>query len=380
MKKIIAKRGPDPSNATGSYRDSLIRVTKAGTYFTTGFFLIFALVYWLGGYPPLAVWVNLTAVVCSFTGFVLIVKFEQYRIAAHLVTFAIYLSSAGVMAISGGIRSSSVIWQLFVPVAAFIMAGLRAGLRWGGVSFFTVLFFYALESSGILQNIASFETSSGDHLIDLLGSIVAVSIAIWYSDFLKSRSLTDLEETRTQLNFLATIDPLTKTFNRRYFLELSEDKIKGTRASKKQASFLLFDIDHFKKINDEHGHIVGDEVLHGIAQACMTNLRANDILGRFGGEEFVIFLPETLLEDAKIIAERLRTLIEQTPIETEIGPINATISIGLAIMEKPDSTSVDQLLSRADRAMYLAKQAGRNRVMIWDEGELRTTLSRLHRI
>lgn len=373
MKDLFARRKPDPSKADGSYQDSLIRVTKAGTYFTAAFFLIFALVYWSGNYPRLAIFVNLMAVFCSVLGFFLITRFSLHRKAAHLVTFAIYLSSAGVMAISGGIHSSSVAWQIFVPVASFIMAGLWAGLRWGGISFLTVLIFYLLDSTELLQRATKFETTTGDRLIDLGGAIVAVSIAIWYSDRLKSRSLTQLEETRARLNHYATIDPLTNAFNRRHFLELSERKIKRTYTSSGQASFLLFDIDHFKKINDEHGHIVGDQVLQGIAHTCMMNLRTDDILGRFGGEEFVILLPDTKLEDAINIAERLRLLIAETPIETEIGQIKTTISIGVAIKEKTTSMSIDQLLSRADRAMYRAKQAGRNRVIIWDEHELQTT-------
>ena len=257
-----------------------------------------------------------------------------------------------------------------MPVAAFIMAGLRAGLRWGAISFFTVLLFYSLESIGVLQYTTSFETTTGDRLIDLLGAIVAVSIAIWYSDFLKSRALTDLEETKAKLNYFATVDPLTNTFNRRHFLELSERKIKRTHTANGHTSFLLFDLDHFKTINDAHGHIIGDQILHGIAQIYMKNLRTDDILGRFGGEEFVILLPETKLENARNIAERLRHLIANTPIETDIGPIHTTISIGVALMDRTNSATIEQLLSRADRAMYLAKQAGRNRVIIWEEHDL----------
>ena len=373
LKGYIRKLKPDPSKRTGSYQDSLIRVTKAGTYFTTVFFLGFAFVYWYGDYPFLAVWVNLTAALCSITGFFLITWYGLHRKAAHLVTLAIYISSAGVMALSMGVHSSSVIWQLFVPVAAFIMAGLRAGLRWGGVSFLTVFVFYFLDSTELLQHAMSFETTTSDRLIDLLGAIVAVSIAIWYSDNLKSRALTDLEEAKAELNFYATIDPLTNTFNRRHFLELSEQKIKRTLTSHGHASFLLFDIDHFKKINDKHGHIIGDQVLQGIAQICTKHLRPDDVLGRFGGEEFVILLPETKLEDARNISERLRLLIAETPLETEIGLINTTISIGVAIKEKTTTMSIDQLLSRADRAMYQAKQAGRNQVIIWDEHDLQTT-------
>jgi len=373
LKDLLHNRRPDPSKADGHYQDSLIRVTKAGTYITSMFFLIFALVYWLGGYPLLAVWINLTAVFCSIIGLLLIKKFGLHRKAAHLVTLAIYISSAGVMAISGGVHSSSVIWQVFVPVAAFIMIGLYAGLRWGAASFLTVMLFYILETTGVLQLVTSFETTIGDRLIELLGAIVAVSIAIWYSDNLKSRALSELEETKARLNFLATVDPLTNTFNRRHFMELSERKIKRTKTSNGYASFLLFDIDHFKRINDAHGHMIGDQILQGCAHICMQHLRTDDILGRFGGEEFVILLPETKLEDARNIAERLRHLFAETLIETDVGPINITISIGVSLLEKANSTTIEQLLSRADRAMYLAKQAGRNRVMIWEDYELQTT-------
>jgi diguanylate cyclase (GGDEF)-like protein len=357
---------------TGSYQDSLIHVTKLGTQFTAVFFLAFAFVYWSGGYPAQAVWVNLIATLCSLFGFVLITRFKRHRLTAHLVTFAIYISSAGVMVISGGIHSSSVVWQVIVPIAAFIMAGLWAGLRWGAICFITVMIAYLLETYGVTR-FAGFEITMLDRVIDLGGAIVAASIAIWYSDGIKSRSLADLEKAKAQLNYFATIDPLTNTFNRRHFLELSERKIKRTQTSNGHASFLLFDIDHFKKINDEHGHIIGDQVLQGMAQICLKHLRADDILGRFGGEEFVILLPETKLEDARNIAERLRLLIAETPIETEIGPINTTISIGMAIKEKTTTMSIDQLLSRADRAMYHAKQAGRNRVILWDERDLQTT-------
>ena len=124
LKGYIGKLRPDPSKITGSYQDSLIHVTKLGTIFTAIFFLAFAFVYWIGKYPLQAVWVNLLATLCSLIGFILITRFNRYRITAHLVTFAIYISSTGVIVISGGIHSSSVIWQVFVPIAAFIMAGL----------------------------------------------------------------------------------------------------------------------------------------------------------------------------------------------------------------------------------------------------------------
>jgi len=135
----------------------------------------------------------------------------------------------------------------------------------------------------------------------------------------------------------------------------------------------MFDIDHFKHVNDAHGHIIGDQILQGIAQICMQHLRTDDILGRFGGAEFVILLPDTKLDDARNIAERLRYLISAAIIETDVGPINITISIGVALLDRANSTTIEQLLSRADRAMYVAKRAGRNRVIIWEKSDLQTT-------
>ena len=372
IKDLLGVGNLDPSKKDGSYQDSLIQVTKAGTVLTSLFFIGFTLVYWFGNYPILTVWVNLAATLCSMTGYILITRFKRHRLTAHLVTFAIYLSSAGVMTISGGIHSSSVIWQIFVPVAAFIMAGLWAGLRWGMVCLVTVVAFYSIETLGF-THFTGFETTITDRLIDLSGAIFAVSIAIWYSDRLKTRSLTQLEEAKAQLKYLATVDPLTNTFNRRYFLELAERKVKRPHTKNGYASFLFFDIDLFKNINDVYGHMIGDQILHGTSQRCLKHLRPDDVLGRYGGEMFVILLPDTTLEDAKNIAERLRLLISENPIQTEIGAIHTTISIGVANTENAHATTIEQLISNADRAMYRAKQNGRNRVIVWEDHELQTT-------
>jgi len=372
IKNLLGIGGSDPSKKDGSYQESLIQVTKAGTVLSSLFFIGFSIVYWLGNYPMMAVWVNLLATSCSLIGFILITRYKRHRVSAHLVTFAVYLSSAGVMTISGGIHSSSVIWQIFVPVAAFIMAGFLTGLRWGIVCLATVVAFYMLEALGF-TSFTGFETTTTDRLIDLSGAIIAVSIAIWYSDRLKSQALTQLEETKAQLNYLASVDPLTNTYNRRHFLEIAERKIKRPHTKNGLASFLFFDIDLFKKINDAHGHVIGDQILYGIAQLCMKNLRPDDVLGRYGGEEFVILLPDTTPEDAKTIAERLRLLLANTPIKTDAGLINTTISIGVANAENAQTIAIKQLLLKADRAMYLAKQTGRNRVIVWDEHDLRTT-------
>jgi diguanylate cyclase (GGDEF)-like protein len=128
-------------------------------------------------------------------------------------------------------------------------------------------------------------------------------------------------------------------------------------------SAIMLDIDHFKKVNDTYGHAAGDEVLRMIAQRCRENLRVVDILGRYGGEEFAIILPETDLTTAHHIAERLRQRLTEKPIITDRLTIAVTISLGVSAAES-DTFDVAALLNQADAALYQAKQAGRNRVMV----------------
>ena len=123
------------------------------------------------------------------------------------------------------------------------------------------------------------------------------------------------------------------------------------------------DIDHFKQFNDTYGHVVGDQVLHEVARLMCTAMRESDIIGRYGGEEFSIILPETNTKAAMNVAERLIAQVSDMPIETEAGKLTVQVSVGAAVMCKATPT-LHSLLVRADQAMYLAKDAGRNRVAV----------------
>ncbi|NEX22905.1 diguanylate cyclase [Thiorhodococcus mannitoliphagus] len=164
---------------------------------------------------------------------------------------------------------------------------------------------------------------------------------------------------------LATKDDLTGLANRRHFMSrLAEELARLKRHDGHQAALLMLDLDHFKQINDTFGHSQGDVVLRQCATLMRTVLRINDQIGRIGGEEFVILLPDTDPAAARIFAERLRATIEQTPVEQPKGPaIRVTISIGVAELRSQD-TSIDDALTRADAALYQAKNSGRNRVSV----------------
>jgi len=162
----------------------------------------------------------------------------------------------------------------------------------------------------------------------------------------------------------ATIDPLTEIFNRRAVMEAG-GRVLGRMAWDRQpVSILMFDLDHFKKINDRYGHAIGDRTLQTFARTAAARLRATDILGRLGGEEFVAILPATNLMSASVAAERVRAAFEAATAEIDGLPVGGTVSIGVAATEDP-GTGLETLLEQADKALYAAKASGRNRYVLW---------------
>jgi len=164
-----------------------------------------------------------------------------------------------------------------------------------------------------------------------------------------------------ELHRLANTDPLTGVHNRRFFFDLAEREVPRFIRNKHPVSVLLADIDHFKRVNDTYGHAAGDVVLKGFVAVLKGQLRDYDILGRLGGEEFAIVLPEVSPEGAHEAAERLRASVEQAVVKTTEGDVKVTVSIGLAGVDA-DAPTLDAALSLADEALYRAKSLGRNRV------------------
>jgi diguanylate cyclase (GGDEF)-like protein len=160
---------------------------------------------------------------------------------------------------------------------------------------------------------------------------------------------------------LAITDELTGVNSRRHLFELGQRQFAQSVRYRKPLSAIMFDLDHFKEINDTLGHLVGDEVLAGIAARCARVLREVDVLGRYGGEEFAVILPDASAADAVVVAERVRRTIADEPVETAKGPVPVTISLGVAEVG-PGVLDLKTLLDRADAAMYGAKAAGRDQV------------------
>ena len=166
-----------------------------------------------------------------------------------------------------------------------------------------------------------------------------------------------------ELKLLASTDPMTKLYNRRYFTEISKKVLDLSKRERKNLSILMIDIDRFKRVNDTFGHQFGDEVLINLSRLLLESQRKSDIVCRYGGEEFVILLPNTGLEDATILAEKLRVLVEElTLVSPKNEGFNFTVSIGVAQIDVKNEENIELALKRADDALYIAKNSGRNRV------------------
>jgi diguanylate cyclase (GGDEF)-like protein len=162
---------------------------------------------------------------------------------------------------------------------------------------------------------------------------------------------------------MAIFDGLTQLHNRRYFEEFTEREIARCRRHKRPLSLLMFDVDHFKRINDEFGHLSGDHVLREMAAALSRRIRREELLARYAGDEFVVVLPETAPQDAMTLAETLRLIVQKTPFVFEGHALPVSISMGVGAMT-PDIQTPAQLVAAADAALYRAKQKGRNVVSL----------------
>ena len=173
-----------------------------------------------------------------------------------------------------------------------------------------------------------------------------------------------LDESFQQKMYNAALrDPLTKVYNKKYFLDTLATEVSYAKRHDTPLSLIMFDLDHFKRVNDTFGHVAGDHVLIDIAGLVQGTLRAEDVFARYGGEEFAVILRGTALEHAGLLAERVRAAVEGRVIQSDGRRLPVTISVGVAAFDRP-MEDAKALILAADEALYAAKNAGRNRVML----------------
>jgi diguanylate cyclase (GGDEF)-like protein len=241
--------------------------------------------------------------------------------------------------------------RTFISITAIVMA----------IMFFAraAIAFHDPTSIPALNVTSPFQTASF-----LIGDAARLAFSFGFLLLIEARRSDELTR-------LAALDPLTEAYNRRTFIELAERELARARRYRQPMGLMFLDLDHFKMINDNHGHLAGDEVLRQIKKVAESCLRQQDVFGRYGGEEFCVLVPDTDLAGTQVIAERLRQGIENSAPHLPGGkPLRITASIGVsAIPAGLDAINFDNLIEYADLALYQAKKQGRNRVVAEDMAE-----------
>ena len=241
----------------------------------------------------------------------------------------------------------------------------------GGIAFqlwpVALLPLYGTRTTGVIEGcwgvavvlivLATWLTPLPDGSFAIAPAAVAVAVAT-----ITAVVVQVLSKREHQLQLLAYVDPLSGVLNRRSFLDLSGKEESRGRRRNYHIAVLMVDIDHFKQVNDTYGHASGDAVIRGLAEICARALRPSDLVARYGGEEFVISLPETGIDQARLVAERLCAAVADATIPTGTGGVRFTVSIGVAICSR--RSSLADAMRRADEALYAAKRNGRNRVEV----------------
>jgi diguanylate cyclase (GGDEF)-like protein len=199
-------------------------------------------------------------------------------------------------------------------------------------------------------------------ILIIFGAVMTIVIVLTGTYFFSWRLVVKLDEVQSHLVLQATTDELTGLMNRRNILRRLDEEQQRAIRLREDLCIMIIDLDHFKRINDTHGHICGDVVLKSAAAGIRDTIRTYDIVGRIGGEEFLIISPGVPMEEAINLAERIRRLISELEIEQGEQMIGVTVSAGVTTLEA-DDTGVVEMMMRADRALYMAKEQGRNRVV-----------------
>jgi diguanylate cyclase (GGDEF)-like protein len=286
--------------------------------------------------------------------------FVVLTVLLYSLTIAIFVC------LSGAFHSPG--WILFLggAVLGFLLFGRALTLY--GIGLFIVVFTAAVLASeaGYLGRImiVTQPPPTGDPAWSAWLIRMGVSTAVFGTLTLAlcAYVIAMLRDREARLDRMAKVDGLTDLYNRRHFMELIAGEVARAKRYKSSLSVVMIDLDHFKEINDEHGHLAGDKVLASVAGGLAGCVRDTDFVARYGGEEFVLLLPSTGPDGARELAERAREVVSRMRIPVDDGELSVTASMGIASFPEDVEADVDALVGAADDALYRAKDGGRNRV------------------
>ncbi len=292
---------------------------------------------------------------------------QRKVIVANAMLAFLFLNAYPISFLTGGLNSSTVIWIALFPAIMVLMNGIKNAVVWFVLAVILFISLLLFKSTGITKALVS-RGAETDRFLDIIMMTFTTTFIISSIEISRKKTIQKLENVQEELRVLATTDPLTGLLNRRFFIELAEAEIKRSVRYKTSLSVLMIDIDHFKAVNDNYGHKAGDLALMKISSLLKSSLRDIDLVGRYGGEEFIILLPESDKRNSLIIAERIRKKIENTEIDINNSEkLHQTVSIGVAESNPEQQYTLDTLTLQADKALYCSKNTGRNKSTVWKE-------------
>ena len=320
---------------------------------TTIFLCLFGFDAFLDNNPHLAI-------ICGIGGIItiantLFLKKSGNHHVACFVTVILMICLTLYLVSSGGAYHTGPLWCFVLPTLIFYALELKLGL--------IVLIFYQLSIGGLLLTPNTpflFTTYDINFVYRFLGSLMSVSILAFAYEYSRQDWQNESNQLNIMLEKLSRTDELTGLINRRDMNQRMNEEVARFKQNRHPFCLINCDIDHFKKINDQHGHDGGDAVLKAISKVLQKNLKEQDKICRWGGEEILILLPATRLEKAYSTAERLRHIIEKTPVNYDNAMIEITMSLGVA--EFDGTETLLQCIKASDRRLYRSKETGRNRV------------------
>jgi diguanylate cyclase (GGDEF)-like protein len=277
---------------------------------------------------------------------------NNYKFSANFVTTSLMILMV-YLVYTGGVSNTGPLWIYVVPPVALFFGGLRKGLR-NLVAFTVVIGVLMFNPTEHLQ-VANY---SYEFKSRLMFSFMTVSALFAFYEYSRQRSYEYMQNISQQFEQQARHDPLSGLKNRRGMLENLHYEYERAQRNKHNMSLMMCDIDHFKNINDEFGHEIGDLIIIELAEIFIATLRKQDTVARWGGEEFLFLLPETSAQQAFILGEKIRCKIADSEFCFQIKLLKLTASIGVYEMKKDNS--IEQAISYADKNLYKAKENGRN--------------------
>jgi diguanylate cyclase (GGDEF)-like protein len=289
-----------------------------------------------------------------FLGYFTYKKFNNIGLSSSIVLYSLYVLMS-FLTYTGGVDNTGPLWIFMIAPVSLFLHGLKRGLI--DIAIFVIIISIIMFTP---TDIIAHPPYTTEFKLRLLYSFLTITFLSALYEYSRDKSYKHALELSDKYQHLANYDPLTQLSNRRQMLTILKREQGRAIRNKEPFSIIICDVDHFKKVNDQYGHNVGDNVLVELAKIFTDNLREQDLVARWGGEEFLFILPQTLPINANIVAEKIQTILRSHLIVHQGSPIKVTLSMGIEQFD--GNCSIDDVINSADKYLYQAKNLGRNQI------------------